>query len=555
MKSTLKTFLNNSFLVNLLSAAIILLGIISLFNMKRDLVPQWKINQITVSSILPGASAEQVEDFVTFPIEEAIQNFAGIDEIKSNSNEGTSKIEVKVKQELTDFEINDLYQLIQATVNNIQNELPEDLEELKVVNEKLTDFWFSSLSVLNFNNEKGSHRRWLKTFSEDLRKIPGIVRVTNRSKTPQLLIQYKQEELSRYHLTPEDIRLVLGKKLRPLPIGSFEQGENTIAVQLKGRVLGLDDVKNVIVKGNGSGTLIRLNDVADVRFQLPEEKYKSFTNGVPSLNVVLFKDLETDTLDTKVKVEKILKEHNEKVPDGLKIQITDDGPAYIERQLNVLNSNAILGVALVTLVLFMFLGLKTSMMTTFGLPLAYFATFIVLDFLGIKIDIISVVGMILILGILVDDAIIVSEQYMQFLEEGLTPYDAAYEAAAKTFVPILGTVLTTIVAFSPILMANDGLSQFLRAIPWVVFAALGMSLIESFLILPNHLAHFVKKPVPHKEGGVFQRSKRGYTHLLKSCLKWRYPLIILFVGFAGFSFWFAQEKVPFKFNLRIGSEK
>lgn len=556
MKSVLKTFLNNSFLVNLLSAAIILLGMISLFNMKRDLVPQWKINQITISSYLPGASAEQVEDFVTFPVEEAIQNFAGIDEIKSRSNEGTSRIEVKVKQELSDFEINDLFQLIQGTVTNLQNELPDDLEELKVVNEKLTDFWFSSLSVLHFDNENAGHRKWLKDFSEDLRKIPGIVKVTNRSKTPQLLIQYKIEALSRYHLTPNDVQAVIGKKIRPLPIGSFEQGENTIAVQMKGRILGLEDVKKIIVKGNGSGSLIRLEDVADIRYELPKEKYLSFTNGVPSLNVVLFKDLEADTLDTKVKVEKVLNLHNkEKAPKELKIQVTDDGPAYIERQLNVLNSNAIMGVALVTLVLLAFLGFKTSMMTTFGLPLAYFATFIVLDFLGIKIDIISVVGMILILGILVDDAIIVSEQYMQFLEEGMSPYKAAYEAASQTFVPILGTVLTTVVAFSPILMANDGLSNFLRAIPWVVFAALGMSLIESFLILPNHLAHFVKKPVPHKEAGVFQRSKRGYEKALRFSLKWRYPLIALFVVFAGFSFWFATEKVPFKFNLRIGSEK
>lgn len=541
--------------MNLLSAFVIIAGLVSLFNMKRDLVPQWKINQVTVSANLLGASSAQVEDFVTYPIEEAIQNFAGIDKIESTSSEGNTNVRVSVKDELTENEINDLYQNIKAAVENIRSELPQDLENLNVINEKLTSFWFSSLSVLNFENEKISHRLWLKNLADEMRKIPGIVKVTDRASKADILIQLNIKEMARFRLTSRDIQEALGKKFRPLPVGSVDKGESTIAVQITHGLRSLEGLKNLIIKGNGSGTRIRLKDVAEVRFEIPKKKYKQFTNGVESVSVTLFKDLETDTLDTKDEVLKVLEQINKKAPDGMIAKITDDGPAYIERQLNVLKNNALMGVVLVVLVLLAFLGLKTSLMTTFGLPLAYFATFIVLGGMGMKIDIISVVGMILILGILVDDAIIVSEQYMQYLELGHPPKEAALMAVRKTFVPIIGTVLTTAVAFSPILMAKDGLSQFLEAIPWVVFAALGMSLIESFFVLPNHLAHFVKKPIHYKEEGLFLKLKNAYEKGLNFSLKWRYPLVLVFVVFSGWSFYFASEHVPFKFNLRIGSEK
>ncbi|MCF8058358.1 MAG: efflux RND transporter permease subunit [Bacteriovoracaceae bacterium] len=555
MKNLIRYFIERSFLVNLLSAFIIIMGIIALSNMKRDLVPQWKINRINITSSLSGASPGQVENFVTFPIEEAIQSFAGIEELTSQSREGSSSITVKVKTELSENEINDLYQNILAAVNNIKSELPQDIENLQVVNEKLTSFWFSSLSVLNFDNFNPLHRRWLKDVRDELRKVPGIVQVTDRASKADILIKFNQTAMARYRLTSADIQTVLAKKFRPLPVGSIDRGESSIAVQISHSVESLESLKNLIVKGNGSGTLIRLKDIARVTFEIPKQKSKQFTNGQASVSIVLFKDLETDTLDTKVEVEKVLLKINELTPEGIKVQITDDGPSYIERQLNVLKSNALMGVILVVLVLLAFLGLKTSLMTTFGLPLAYFATFIVLGAMGMKIDIISVVGMILILGILVDDAIIVSEQYMQYLELGHPPKEAAMMAVRKTFVPIIGTVLTTAVAFSPILLANDGLSEFLGAIPWVVFAALGMSLIESFFVLPNHLAHFVKKPIKYKEGGLFERFKGGYERGLNFCLKWRYPLVLLFVVFSGWTFYFASQHVPFKFNLRIGSEK
>lgn len=555
MNRLIQFFIDRTFLVNLLSAAVMILGAVSLVNMKTDLVPQWKINQITVSTYLEGASPDQVENFITYPIEEAVQNLAGIDEITSNSDEGTTQVTIKVKQGMSDAEISDLYEEVKAAVEGIRSELPQDVEDLRVVNQKLTSFWFTSLSALNFDKYNPDHRRWLKDFSDGLKKVPGIVKVEDRANIPEIKIKLDQEALARYRINPSKVQEEVGLKFRPLPIGSFERGESLIGVQVESTVRSLEDLNNIIIQGNASGNVVRVKDVAKVSYGLPKETWRQYTNGTKAVGINVFKDLETDTLETKERVNTVIEKYNKLAPEGVEIQITENGPAYIERQLNVLRTNAWMGVALVVLVLFAFLGLKTSLMTTFGLPLAYFATFIVLGAMGMKIDIISVVGMILILGILVDDAIIVSEQYMQFLENGHSPKEAAFLAVKKTFVPIIGTVLTTIVAFSPILLAGDGLSEFLRAIPWVVIAALGMSLIESFFVLPNHLAHFVKKPVDHSDSGLMATLKKVYKTQLNFSLKWRYPLVVLFIAFSAWTFYFASEKVPFNFNLHIGSEK
>jgi multidrug efflux pump subunit AcrB len=555
LSKAIQYFIKNSFTVNLLSAFIIISGVLSLINIKTELIPQWKTKSIQISANLKGASPDQIEQYLTYPFEEAIQNLPGIEEINSSSLEGNSSVYLKIDPKLDAREVDNLYQNVKDSIQNIQSDLPEDVENIRINNNKMTSFWFSWLSILNFDDENKSHREWFYHLKDRFKKIPGIVRVSNSPRNQNLYLKLDIDAMARYQINPKNVYQKVVEKFRPLPLGGIKKGENDILIQVSKEIDNAQDVENIIIKGNSSNRLVRLKDIATIKFDYPEKKYKRFTNNLPSFGFSLFKDLEADTLETKRAMEKIIDEENIKAPENLKINLTGDGPAYIERQLNVLRSNGIFGVLLVILVLFVFLGWKTSLMTTFGLPLAYFATFIVLNSLGIKIHLISVVGMILILGILVDDAIIVSEQYMQFLEKGLSPENAAYQAVRATIVPITGAVITTIVAFAPILITNDSLSYFLKAIPWVVIAALGMSWIESFFVLPNHLAHFVKKPIIEKPNGIFFKVKKVYQRLLKGVLKWRYPYIALFIGFVGFSFWFASKNVTFKYDLRIGSEK
>ena len=545
-------FIKNSFLINLVTIFLIIIGTLCLFSMNRNLVPQWERKRIRISASLLGASPEQVEGLITSPMEEAVSSFAGIEEIESSSSHSQTMITIKIQDDFDETE--DLYQKVNNAINNIIQDLPEDTERISVINEKMTFFWFSSVNVLGYNPDDEGHRLWLKDTVNRIKKIPGIVSIRDNSPKPNIYLKLDREALARFGLTLQELQRKIKEKFRILPVGVIDRSGKDVSVEITNNLLDLEDIGALIVNASASGTFVRLKDVAEVAYRNGEVTRRTYTNGQRSERLVLFKDLDTDAIAVKKLVADLFVEINRQAPPGISLRVTGDGPAYIERQLNVLTTNGMLGIAMVILVLFAFLGIKSALMTALGLPLAYFTTFAVLSALGIGIDLISVVGMILIIGIIVDDAIIVSEQYSQYLEKGHPPEKAAYLSIKKTIAPITGTVLTTIVAFMPILASNDALSDRLRAIPWVVMAALGMSWLESFFILPNHLAHFVKKPKTSKQN-IFPRIKKQYEKLLNFVLSLRYPLFAIVLIFMGLSLWFAYENIPLRYQMRIGSER
>lgn len=559
MNKIFEKFIANSFLVNTISAFMIVIGLISVMNMKRDLIPQFSNNTIKISTSLTGASSEQMEKFVTYPIEEVVQSFAGIDKIESKSRAGSTSITIKLKDGFD--EVEDLVEKVKAAVNSVKADLPEDIDDVVVENEKMTSFWFSSIAIIGLDLDNEEHILFKENLIKGLKKVDGIVSISDRSSSKSIYVQFLPEKMAQYQLTTNDVVASIKQQFQVLPLGIIDRGQNDISVQVDNELKDISSFKDIIVKGNASRRFIRLSEIANIEYRYPVTKYKGYTNAKESENIHIFKDLDTDTIALKEVVEKLFDKHRKVAPEGIEILTTGDGPAYIERQLNVLNTNGLFGLFLVIAVLYMFLGLRSAIMTAMGLPLAYFSTFFFLSHLGINIDLISIIGMILILGILVDDAIVVSEQYTQFIEKGLRPKDAALKAITTTIVPITGAILTTAVAFVPILVGDDGLSNILRAIPLVVIISLALSWFESFFILPNHLVHFAKKEdadsIKNKKPkkNYFKKVIRGYEKILSYALKGRYFLTTGMVVLMVFTLWFAKENVPMKFDLRIGSEK
>lgn len=555
MKRIVTYFVDNSFIVNTLSLSMIVIGLISFFSMQRDLIPQWKDKRISISASLPGATPYQVEQYLTTPIEDAIKSLSGVDKLVSTSSPSSMSINLRLKDSIEEDEIDDLYEKVDSIVLNLERELPTETENLTVTNHKVSRFWFTTLSVLNFNENSPKHQKWLSDTEKRLSKINGVVEISNWTSKPQIYIKFDQEKLARYQIEINELTNNIIKRFAFLPLGTITKNGVDVSVEIENDVTGVKDIEETIINANASGNILRVKDIASVEYKIVEKETVGFTNGSPAAVLVLFKDVDSDIITMKEDLEKELINLNEKTPEGISIILTGDGPSFIQKQLKVLNLNGIMGGVLVILILFAFFGIKSSLMTSFGLPLSYLATFTVLKLLGINIDLISVVGMLLIVGILVDDAIIVSELYMQKLEAGSTPRQAAIDSSLETMLPIFGTVITTVIAFAPILFSTSSLADILLAIPWVVIAALAMSLFECFFILPNHLAHFVKKPVKHKKFSIFNKLTRLYSTALSFSLKWRYLVLLFLVGSLVGTFILTKEKVPFKFNLRIGSER
>ena len=177
-------FIRNSFLINLVTIFLIIIGFICLFSMERNLVPQWERKRIRISATLLGASPEQMEELITFPMEEAVNSFAGIEEIESSSSDSQTMITIKIRDDFKDTE--DLYQKVSNAIDNIVQDLPEDTERISVINEKMTFFWFSSVNVLGYNPDNEVHRLWLKDTVNRIKKVPGIVSIRDNSPKPSI---------------------------------------------------------------------------------------------------------------------------------------------------------------------------------------------------------------------------------------------------------------------------------------------------------------------------------------------------------------------------------
>lgn len=552
LKKIINAAIDHSFVVNLVCVFLLVIGATALVTMKRDLAPPFELKMIQIRASLPGASAGQVEEFVTGPIEDAIRSYAGIERIHSYTTAGSLNITLEIFDSFK--EVDDLHSRVESAVNALKPDLPEDVDDIDVENVKINVSWFGTLSLVGFDKNNDAHIAWTRGFVERVRRIEGMTKVDDYSPKKNVYIRLRPKDLARYRVSLPEIANRVRQDFALNPLGMIERESGDVVVEFDNILRDFSQVSELIIKGNSSGDVVKLKQVADVDWRLPPDDFVERTiNGRPSATLVLFKDMDTDTLVLRDRLEESLKK--EHPPLGLEILLTGDGPSFIERQLNVLSSNAIFGVILVVGILYMFLGFKAALMTALGMPLAYLATFAVLQSLGISIDLISVIGMILVLGILVDDAIIVTEQYSQHLEAGAKPRDAAVNAVLETIGPVTGTVLTSLVAFMPLLMAEGGIANVLAAIPWVVIAALTMSWIECFFILPNHLVHFVKKPLEAKRLRLIDRLRGGYEKILWFSLRFRYILVVAFMSLLVGSIWYAKDNVPFKFDLRISSEK
>ena len=552
MKKLASYFIDNSFVVNLLSVVMIIFGLFSLFSMKRDLINGWQSNTVSVSARLKGASPAQVEKHLTYPIERAIRDVRGIEKMTSTSRFGSTSIRLELKptvKNTLEFEKD-----LKAKIDNIHSDLPEEVEDIYIRQHKQTKSWFNFFAIVNFDENKDSHQEWLLKLKEEVDSIPGIAESKYYSNKKNLYLKFNPEIMGRYQLSLGEVQKKILDSFRIYPIGSIRKKGERLTVQMSTSEIRAQDVGNILIRSTNSGHALKVKDIATVEYRLPKKDYsKWLTNGKPSIGLEIYKDMDYDAITLKEKFEKFIEEANKKTIDGIELLSIEDGPAFIERQINALKSNALLGGILVFITLFLFLGFKNAVMTSFGLPLAYLFTFTVLENLGVSIDLISIIGMLLVIGILVDDAIIISEQYSQELERGRTPRQAALHSVLLTWKPICGTVLTTLIAFLPLLMGKDGMSNILFAIPLVVFSALLLSLFESFFILPNHLSHFVKNP-SHKKEAAFDKVRKVYSRLLKFTIKWRYPATAVFFAAMIGSFYFASQKIKFNFNLNISSE-
>jgi multidrug efflux pump subunit AcrB len=530
----------NSTLINLLSVLIIGMGIFAMWNLRKEAFPSVNYDIVTIRTVYPGAPAEDVEKFVTIPIEKEIKGISGIKEITSKSEESLSEIGITIDPKSSDK--NQVVDDIERAVDRVQN-LPEGVKDDPSVFELKSDE-FPVLEISLSGTATDEQKRYYAESLEDL--ILDINGVSNLRKMgwldEEFHVEVDPQKLKDYHVSLNEIMQALRSKNVTLPGGHLKTKTEEFNIRTTGEFRTAEEIENVIIRANDAGNWLKVKDVAQVVKTYEDEQFIAKTNGERALGMVVVKNESGDIIDVVAKVNKVLDQYKETLPDNIQIDTANDFSFYVKRRLGVLKNNGLIGFILVCIILFLFLDPIPALTTAMGIPIALFMTFFAMHAVGISINLVSMLGLILVLGMLVDDGIIVSENVYRHIEAGMDPKQAAIQGTNEVVAPVTATILTTFAAFGPILFIPDIIGKFIREIPIVVMLALGASLIEAFMILPCHLADFIQfshrikksSPKPKKEKKWFTKVKAIYLRIIKKALKHKYKVMVfLTIGFVG----------------------
>ncbi|MBN2723238.1 MAG: efflux RND transporter permease subunit [Deltaproteobacteria bacterium] len=536
-------------LVNLLTIFLIVAGLLALTRLPRETFPVIPVGNITVTASYPGASPLEMENLVGIKIEREIKGISGIKNIHITSGEGICRINVETVEGLSENEHSQISMDIQSAVGRI-DDFPSDMEKPVTRIQKM-EVPVVYIGITSGMNELKT-RDTVVDIQSDIERISGVSSVkTIGLREPQLIITVDPEKMKSTNLDITGVMNRVGGYTRDIPGGSVKAGSSEYLIRIPSPARKIEDFKNIIMKTSASGT-VKLGDIALVKFSLEEPEALTHLDGKRGVYLIVSKEQKADAINVSTAVKKFIKKFNSRGDSDLSLEILWDSSKYIVKRQNTLYSNGISGLILVGVLLFIFLDFRSALMTAIGIPVAFFGTFLVMYFLGISFNMMAMFGLIVALGMIVDDAIVVVENIYRYMMKGVSPLKAAITGSGEVLWPVIASVSTTVVAFSTLIIMPGVMGKVLAVIPMVVAIALSISLLEALFVLPSHMAEFGKAKTPVMEGKVnheskwFQSLQMYFGRLLKGITRFWPVSIAFFIGLFIFSGWFAINHLDFE---------
>ena len=519
-----KMSVNNPVLANLLMIIIIAFGMYAWINLPRELTPEIALQTATVTTLYPGASPEEVEKLVSAPIEDAIEeNVSKINLLLSNSSEGRSVITIDF-EEMSDREFDKELENLRTAVEQV-NELPEEILEDPQVVELDVSSGFPMLTIVVGGDISESQMRDiaenLKDEVLDIKNIASVQIAGLRDR--EIWIEVDPDRLKAYQLPIAAVINALGASNLNLPAGTMELGDTEFMVRTMGEFANPDIIGDTIIAVQPTGTPLRLRDVATVSDTYEEARTLARINGKPSISLSVQKKTEGNTIALVAQLRKLVAKRQADLPDGAELTPVNDYSVILKERLGILETNAIFGLILVVFMLLLFIGWRNALFAALGIPVAFMATFWFMSIAGYSLSGVSLFGLILVVGIVVDDAIVVIENIYRHIEAGAPPKVAAIRGAQEVGWPVVAASITTICAFGPLMFMSGTAGQFMRIVPIMAILVLIASLFEVFVILPAHVAEWGK---PRS-----QRTGRSRLDNLRTRSASTFSLMVLITGF------------------------
>ncbi len=484
MKKVINYFIKYHVAVNVVILAFILFGVLGVSSLKSSFFPLNESHIVQISVTYPGASPQEIEEGVVLKIEDNLKGLAGVERVTSVSRENSGSITVEVEKER---DIDFMLLQVKNAVDRVPS-FPSGMEPLVVSKQE------QIRSTINFalsgeNIPLLTLKNIARQVENDIRAMEGIsqIEITGYPEE-EIEIAVEENKLLAYKLSFTAVAQAVAKANIIVTGGRLKTAAEEFLIRANNKSYYADELNQIVVASQPDGTLIHLGDVAEVRDRFSETPNASFINGNLAVNVRISSTNTEDLLSTADKIKAYIKTFNAG-RDNLQIEILNDQSILLKQRTNLLVENALQGMLLVLIFLSLFLNTRLAFWVAFGLPIAFLGMFIFAPIFNVTINILSLFGMIIVIGILVDDGIVIAENIYQHYERGKSPFRAALDGVLEVIPPVVSAIITTVLAFSLFLFLDSRIGEFFGEVSIVVILTLVVSLVEALIILPAHLAH------------------------------------------------------------------
>ncbi len=530
MKRAIAWFAENHVAANLLMVFFLVAGLVSALIIRVETFPDAVPDEIKITVCYPGASPSEVEEGVIKPIEEKVAGLAGVERISSTAKEGLGTIILEV---IKGWNTDELLQDVKSAVDRVTN-LPEEAER-PIVEKVIRRYPVVTIAVYGDVAEKVL-KKVAEELKDELTELPEVTEVRLYAVRPsEIHIEIPEENLRKYNLTLQEVAGIIKKSSFDLSGGKIIIKNREILLRAKGKMLFGEKYKDIVILAKPDGSKVKLGDIAIIKDEFRDDRdLAGYFQGHRAMIVQVFRVGNQNALRISSAVKEFIKEFQKNLPPGVSATIYFDTSSILKSRLNLLLKNLAIGMVFVVIILGLFMDAKLSFWVTLGIPVSFAAALWLLPKFDVSINMVSLFAFILVLGIVVDDAIVIGENVFRRRELGEPPLKAAINGTIEMAQPVTFAVLTTVAAFYPLLFGSGVIGKVMRHIPIVVILVLLGSLTEAFFVLPSHLAMTrfkVKKDGKDKlVTRLLQKFVNGpFVRMLEFCLRWRYVTVAVFI--------------------------
>jgi len=483
MNKLVAYFIKYPIWANVLMFAVLLTGFMSLKNIKTSFFPEVESNIITISVVYPGTSPEEIEESVILPVENKLRGLSGVDRVTSISSENSGFITIEA---LDNADIDEVYDDVRNAVDQV-SPYPSGAEKPVI---RIAKFRARSTTIAFYGDaDLWALKGIAESFRDELLNKDGVSQVTIKGiPRREIAVMVSEQTLRTYGMSFSEIAAAIKASNLDISGGTVKTDAEHLLIRSYNRKDFAHEIRNIVVRSDPDGNIVTVGDVAQVREQWEDTPNATYFNGERAILVDVEKTIDEDVVLVSQVVNEFLPQFMDRHPE-ISAQIISDAAVSLKQRIDLLVKNGIFGFILVLLALGIFLNVRLSFWVAVGIPVSFAGMFIIANWWGITINVISLMGMIIVVGILVDDAIVVAESIYQKAEKGLSPLKAAIEGLSEVIAPVFTAVLTTILAFLPFFFFLGPIGSIIYQLALVVIGALIFSLVESIFILPAHLAH------------------------------------------------------------------